>query len=426
MGSVIVITSGKGGTGKTSLTGGIGAALALQGRQVLCIDADVGLRNLDITLGMTDAALMDFSDVMAGRCPLARAVAPHPSVSGLFLLTAPLTLPEDFSGEAGFRALLAEARERYDEILIDSPAGLGAGFRLATCAADRAIVVAVSDPSSLRDAQRVVSQLGRIETAHLVVNRVRPRLLRRQGVTIDDAMDTAGLPLLGLVPEDANVILAASSGQPVAQFTQRGAAQAYSNIARRLLGQTVPLMRTRTAHTPPAHGRGDQRQLSPPLFSGLAPPPFGRRQRYPMRKDEPRMNIALMSHDHKKELMVQFCIAYCGVLSKHTVCATNTTGRLVAEATGLPVRLFLSHAHGGSQQIGARIAYNEIDMVLFFSDPQSSDLDPDLKYINQMCDQYNIPFATNAATAEILIHGLERGDLDWREIINPSLKPVTV
>ena len=105
------------------------------------------------------------------------------------------------------------------------------------------------------------------------------------------------------------------------------------------------------------------------------------------------MNIAIMSHDHKKELMVQFCIAYCGVLSKHTVCATNTTGRLVAEATGLPVRLFLSHAHGGSQQIGARIAYNEIDMVLFFSDPQSSDLDPDLKYINQMCDQYNIPFA---------------------------------
>ena len=89
------------------------------------------------------------------------------------------------------------------------------------------------------------------------------------------------------------------------------------------------------------------------------------------------MNIALMSHDHKKELMVQFCIAYCGVLSKHTVCATNTTGRLVAEATGLPVRLFLSHAHGGSQQIGARIAYNEIDMVLFFTDPHSNLLNKD-------------------------------------------------
>ena len=138
------------------------------------------------------------------------------------------------------------------------------------------------------------------------------------------------------------------------------------------------------------------------------------------------MNIALMSHDRKKELMVQFCIAYCGVLSKHTVCATNITGRLVGEATGLPVRLFLSHAHGGSQQIGARIAYNEIDMVFFFSDPQSTDLDAELKYISQMCDQYNIPFATNVATAEILIHGLERGDLDWREIVNPSLQPVTV
>ena len=91
------------------------------------------------------------------------------------------------------------------------------------------------------------------------------------------------------------------------------------------------------------------------------------------------MNIALMSHDRKKELMVQFCIAYCGILSKHTICATNTTGRLVSEATGLPVQLFLSHEHGGSQQIGARIAYNEIDMVLFFNDPQSGDLDADLK-----------------------------------------------
>ena len=129
------------------------------------------------------------------------------------------------------------------------------------------------------------------------------------------------------------------------------------------------------------------------------------------------MNIALMSHDRKKELMVQFCIAYCGILSKHTICATNTTG--------LPVQLFLSHEHGGSQQIGARIAYNEIDMVLFFSDPQSNDLDADLKYITTLCDQYNIPFATNVATAEILIPGLARGDLDWRDIINPKTKPFT-
>ena len=132
------------------------------------------------------------------------------------------------------------------------------------------------------------------------------------------------------------------------------------------------------------------------------------------------MTIALMSHNNKKELMVQFCIAYCGILSKHTVCATNTTGRLVAEATGLPVQLFLSCAHGGSQQIGARIAYNEIDMVLFFTDPNSHDLDIDVDHITRLCDQYTIPFATNAATAEMLIQGLARGDLDWRQYINPT------
>ena len=132
------------------------------------------------------------------------------------------------------------------------------------------------------------------------------------------------------------------------------------------------------------------------------------------------MNIALMSHDNKKELMVQFCIAYCGILSKHTVCATNRTGNLVAEATGLPVQLFLSHAHGGSQQIGARIAYDEIDMVLFFNDPNSSELDRDLHYITTLCDQHNVPFATNVATAEMLIHGLARGDLSWRELVKPS------
>ena len=134
------------------------------------------------------------------------------------------------------------------------------------------------------------------------------------------------------------------------------------------------------------------------------------------------MNIALMSHDRKKELMVQFCIAYCGILSKHNICATNTTGKLVAKETGLPIQLYLSHAHGGSQQIGARIAYNEIDMVLFFNDPQSNELDKDLSYIAKLCDQFNIPMATNVATAELLILGLERGDLEWRSIVHGSGK----
>ncbi len=126
-----------------------------------------------------------------------------------------------------------------------------------------------------------------------------------------------------------------------------------------------------------------------------------------------------MAHDNKKELMVQFCIAYCGVLSEHSICATATTGRVVAEATGLPVTLYLSSAQGGNQQIKARISYNEIDLVLFFWDPASEDTKEVLS-ISRACDIHNIPFASNVATAEVLIQGLKRGDFGWRDIVNPK------
>ena len=132
------------------------------------------------------------------------------------------------------------------------------------------------------------------------------------------------------------------------------------------------------------------------------------------------MNIALMSHDNRKDLMVQFCTAYAGILSKHTLFATNPTGNMVAEATGLDIHCFLSFAHGGCQQIGARIAYNEIDLVLFFDDPNSPSMAEDVTYISRLCDQNNIPYASNIATAEMLILGLARGDLDWRDIVNPK------
>ena len=135
------------------------------------------------------------------------------------------------------------------------------------------------------------------------------------------------------------------------------------------------------------------------------------------------MNIALMCHNRKQELMVQFCTAYCGVLSKHTVCATNATGRMVAEATGLPVNLFLSHEHGGIEQIGQRIIYNEIDMVLFFNYPKDTDMDDSVMYISRLCDEHSVPMATNVATAELLIHGLARGDLDGRIGMNPNRVP---
>lgn len=131
------------------------------------------------------------------------------------------------------------------------------------------------------------------------------------------------------------------------------------------------------------------------------------------------MNITLMAHDKKKELMVQFCTAYKSVLSKHNLSATATTGRLVAEATGLPVTLYLSHNQGGHQQVDARIAYNEIDLVLLFTDPNNSDPWEDQQVVQtlHLCDAHNVPMATNLATAEMLILGLQRGDLDWREMI---------
>ena len=138
------------------------------------------------------------------------------------------------------------------------------------------------------------------------------------------------------------------------------------------------------------------------------------------------MNIALIAHDNKKELMVQFCTAYCGILAQHTLCATATTGQQIAEATGLPIHRFMSFNHGGGQQIGARIAYNEIDMVLCFDDPRNKKPNEDVGYIFQLCDQNNIPFASNIATAEMLVLGLARGDLDWRDIVNPKSKPLTL
>lgn len=245
MGCAIVVTSGKGGTGKTSLTGGVSSCLAALGNTVLCIDMDIGLRNLDISLGMTDRVLMDFTDVLEERCPLSRAAARHPAIENLSLLTAPLSLSSQITEErmAGF---LRKAKAGYDYVLMDSPAGLGQGFRLSVCGADRGIVVSNSDASALRDAQRVVAQLAKeLPHIHLVMNRIQPKLMRQLHTTIDDAMNTAGLPLLGVVPEDDQVLLSANSGTPIVLNSRKGAAFAYLNIARRLTGEKIPLMTLR-------------------------------------------------------------------------------------------------------------------------------------------------------------------------------------
>ena len=130
------------------------------------------------------------------------------------------------------------------------------------------------------------------------------------------------------------------------------------------------------------------------------------------------MNIAIIAQDTKKELMVQFCIAYCGILGKHKLCSTSRTGKLVSDATGLKISRFLSGSHGGCEQIASRIACNEIDLLLFFRDPMNQSPDADYTTLLRLCDVHNIPEATNIATAEALIHALERGDLDWRDLVH--------
>ena len=130
------------------------------------------------------------------------------------------------------------------------------------------------------------------------------------------------------------------------------------------------------------------------------------------------MTIAIIAQDTKKELMVQFCIAYCGILGKHKLCSTSRTGKLVSDATGLKISRFLSGSHGGCEQIASRIACNEIDLLLFFRDPMNQNPDVDYTTLLRLCDVHNIPVATNIATAEALIHALERGDLDWRDLLH--------
>lgn len=246
MGQVIAVISGKGGTGKTSLTAGVAACLAAEGQKVLCIDCDMGLRNLDLSLGLADEATVAFTDVMDGLYTLEDAVT-HPRIPGLDLLTAPVTkLPEDVDQEA-FGRLLEEVRTQYDWCLIDAPAGVGVGFQLATRYADELVVVAVADPASMRDAARAADLIELQDRPdrpmRLVVNRVSRRMYRKLRATVDDVMDGVGLPLLGIVPDDISVTLAAAASEPLILYTSRGASVACLHIARRLCGRRAALLR---------------------------------------------------------------------------------------------------------------------------------------------------------------------------------------
>ena len=242
----MVVTSGKGGTGKTTLCAGIASCLAAMGQKVLAIDCDIGLSNLDIALGMTDCATISFLDVMMENHYLSDAPE-HPSIPGLQLLTAPSKTRAGLVDDIIFGRLIEEAAETYDWVLLDAPAGIGFGFDLAVSYATRAILVATADPGSLRDAQHTAGLLvdHGIDPIHLVVNRVTRRLLSSIRSTVDDMMDHVGLPLLGLIPEDQAVPVAAAHGSALVLRSRKGAAMACLHISRRLLGMEAPLMHMR-------------------------------------------------------------------------------------------------------------------------------------------------------------------------------------
>ena len=242
MGELIAVLSGKGGTGKTSVCAGLAEALALQGEKVLCIDCDVGLRNLDIALGLSQIGALSFLDVCAGGYDLDMA-ATHPVYPGISFLTAPVNCPVEEVDPASFAQMLEQARSRYAYVLLDAPAGIEAGFKLAARFADRVILVTGADPASIRDASRasdVLEAMGK-QNVRMVINRVNPKMIAAMGVTVDDIMDQSGLPLLGLVPEDENVILAAAFRQPLLGYEKKGAAAACRRIAKRIRGLCVPV-----------------------------------------------------------------------------------------------------------------------------------------------------------------------------------------
>ena len=242
MGELIAILSGKGGTGKTSVCAGVATALAQLGEDVLCIDCDIGLRNLDISLGLSDSGALSFRDVYEGGYDISQA-AVHPEYPKLRFLTAPVNCgPEEIDADA-FAQMLRHARNQFSYIFLDAPAGIDTGFKLCASFADRVVLVTNFDPASIRDASRtgeLLELMGK-ESVRLVVNRINPRMFETVDITVDDIMDQAGLPLLGIVPEDANVVLAATFRKSLLSRTKKGAAAACRRIAKRILGLPVPV-----------------------------------------------------------------------------------------------------------------------------------------------------------------------------------------
>ncbi len=245
MSQAIVITSGKGGVGKTTTTANLGVALALGGARVVVVDADIGLRNLDVVMGLENRIVYSIVDVVEGYCRLRQALIKDKRVDGLFLLPAAQTKDKNAVNPEQMKELIEALKEEHDFIIVDCPAGIEQGFRNAVSGADRAVIVTTPEVSAVRDADRITGLLeaSGFEKPELIINRIKPRMVARGDMMdIPDIIDILAIDLLGVVPDDDYIVVSTNRGEPAVMADTSRAGEAYRNIARRIRGEEVPFL----------------------------------------------------------------------------------------------------------------------------------------------------------------------------------------
>ena len=245
MGEVIVVTSGKGGVGKTTTTANLGAALALLEKTVALVDADIGLRNLDVVMGLENRIVYDLVDVIEGNCRLKQALIKDKRYSNLFLLPAAQTRDKDAVSPEQMQKLCASLKEEFDYVLIDCPAGIEQGFKNAISGADRALVVTTPDVSAVRDADRIIGLLeaNDLRSPELILNRVRIEMVKKGDMmALEDVTEILAIEIIGVVPDDESIVISTNRGEPAVSDSNSRAGTAYKDIARRIMGEEVPFM----------------------------------------------------------------------------------------------------------------------------------------------------------------------------------------
>ena len=242
MGEVIVITSGKGGVGKTTTTANLGSALALEGKKVVLVDTDIGLRNLDVVMGLENRIVYDIVDVVEEKCKLRQALIKDKRFPELFLLPAAQTRDKSAVNEEQMKELTTKLKEEFDYIIIDCPAGIEQGFKNAIAGANRAIVVTTAEISAIRDADRIIGLLeaSEIKNPELIVNRLRPGMVKKgEMMDVDDIVDLLSIELIGVVPDDEYIITQTNKGEPVVSNRKAPSGKSYVEIAKRILGENI-------------------------------------------------------------------------------------------------------------------------------------------------------------------------------------------